>query len=281
MYIFARTMTFAFLPGKPCVRITKHREVSCVTRRCRYGLGAKMTMGARMAADAKTAEEPATTTAMMDKFCGWFRGDFDNFLQVSQEIKNEVAFRERHEHMHVRVTPMPDGFLAEKGVRLVFANYYYEGRPHIAYRRRFYELIPTENNGKSEIEMRIYKMSWAHDLRVMGCNHNFNLLDMSTLKDTSMYQYIVGAEIYWKEEGERFVGYMQDGGFVDATNGLRRTDDLILSKETLWPCERVYNKEETQIGGNRDGVPHKMMRVHEEDELRWTMDPSLPFIDPL
>lgn len=137
------------------------------------------------------------------------------------------------------------------------------------------------------LEMQIYKMGFIHGLRVARANCDLTTVDMGELDDTDLYERLEGAEIVWRyeeekhegqgfvENGGHFVGIMKEGGFT-ASDGLRYEDELVLTKEDLWVGERVYNSDGVMVGGNKDGIAHKMRRVrHTDDDLRWTLNRDL------
>lgn len=233
-----------------------------------------------------TASDKATQS--LQDFLAWFRGDFDNYYQCAEERRQGVG-RGAHEHMHCRLTPIQDEKLDAKGEALVFANYYYNGRSDVVFRQRMYKIFA----GTKDIEMQIYKMQFLHGLKVAECEGNFASFDLGDLDDTSLYERLHGAEVFWRYEnsehpgsdlvcnGPHFIGYMQEGGWTSEkeTGGFRVEDDLVFTKEDLWVAERMYTADGTMIGGNKEGVPHKMQRVRPDDEIRWTVNRALDFID--
>ncbi len=234
----------------------------------------------------------AELSPRLQKFADWFYGDFDNYHQAAADRANaDMSRRDWHEHIHCRVTPIPAAReMAPAGSAVLFANYYYNGRPDVIYRQRMYKITELPSG---ILEMRIYKMTFLHGLLVGGTNSIFDDFDLGSLDDTSKYEYLEGAEVFWRYEegkfggtdmvcdGDHFVGYMREGGWVSVDDGgLTVKDNLLLTKEDLWVAEEVYTKDGTMIAGNRHGIHHKMRRVRDDDEIRWTVDQSLPFIGP-
>ncbi|KAI0561238.1 hypothetical protein FGB62_89g017 [Gracilaria domingensis] len=135
--------------------------------------------------------------------------------------------------------------------------------------------------------MRIYKMCFIHGLRVAGANSGLDALHMGSVDDPDLYEHLDGAQIIWRyveqphpgsefvANGPHFLGSMRDGGYT-TQDSLRYEDDLVLTKEDLWVGERVFNSDGVMVGGNRDGIPHKMRRVRRQDELKWTLELDLP-----
>eukprot|EP00178_Gracilaria_changii_P019876 TRINITY_DN57688_c0_g1_i1.p1 TRINITY_DN57688_c0_g1~~TRINITY_DN57688_c0_g1_i1.p1 ORF type:complete len:307 (+),score=68.95 TRINITY_DN57688_c0_g1_i1:104-922(+) len=236
-----------------------------------------------------TAAAAATTpsrSATMQRFLNWFRGDFDNYYQAAHDRSSGVPYSLIHEHIHCRLQPLSHEQLVPRTHAAVFATYHYNGNADIVYRRRLYTL---EDVGDA-LEMRIYKMSFIHGLVVAKANGHFDSLHMGCVLDSNLYEHLEGSQIVWRYEpephagsgfvanGAHFVGSMRDGGFV-SRDSLRYEDELVLTKEDLWVAERVYNKDGVMVGGNRDRIPHKMRRVRRDDEIKWTMDLSVPEID--
>ncbi len=74
---------------------------------------------------------------------------------------------------------------------------------------------------------------------------------------------------------------MRDGGSVSQDDGsLIIKDNLVLIKNYSWVAKQMYTKEGAMIAGNRHGIHHEMRRVNANDDIRWTVDQSLPFINP-
>lgn len=214
----------------------------------------------------------------------WFRGDYDNYDQAAADRAptSDIPRRERHEHIHCRIQTVPG--IKQDGV--LFATYYYDGNPDIVYRRRLYTLSHVGDDAKT-LEMQIYKMAFIHGLRVARANCDFSQVDMGDLDDTELYEHLDGAQIMWRfeegahegdgfvENGAHFVGTMRDGGYT-ASDKLRYEDELVLTKEDLWVGERVYNADGVMVGGNKEGIAHKMRRVrHNDEELKWTLNRDL------
>lgn len=227
----------------------------------------------------------------LQQFLDWFRGDFDNCFQVVEDRAAGLGWR-AHEHVHCRLTPIADdehpALAGAGGGAVVFAKYYYNGRPDIVYRQRMYRVV-DKDDGSGDLEMQIYKMKFIHGLRVTRANLDFSTLDLGQLEDTQLYEFLPGSEVYWKfesgeyagtqlvENGKHFTSYMREGGWM-SPEGLRIEDDLVLTKEDLWVAEKVYSKDGTMVAGNRDGIPHKMQRVRLDSELHWTLDPDIAYI---
>lgn len=218
--------------------------------------------------------------AQRQRLLTWFRGDFDNYFQVA----NDRALGVRpHEHMHVRLQPLDHADLAPPDHCVMYATYYYNGKPDVIYRRRLYSFVEKDD----AIEMRLYKMTFLHGLRVAAGHANLGKMEMGSLDDRSLYEHLDGSQIVWRyfdgphdgsefvENGAHFVGTMRDGGFT-GQDSMRYEDELVLTKEDLWVAEKVFNPEGVMIGGNREGIPHKMRRVRRNDEIKWTLDFELP-----
>lgn len=137
-------------------------------------------------------------------------------------------------------------------------------------------------------------MGFIHGLRAAGANCRFDEFDFGRLDDTQLYEHLDGAQITWRyideapvpedapglvAPGPYFKGTMDEGGFV-AADGLRYDDTLLLTSEDLWVAERVYNQDGQMVGGNADGIPHKMQRIRPDDhDLKWTLNRDLPDVN--
>lgn len=236
----------------------------------------------------------AAKSAVLERFLSWFRGDFDNCDQASDDRRpeNGISFRNRHQQIHCRLQPLPQSDFAPADESVIFATYWYNGNPDLVYRRRVYSVKQssesTENGeDRSLLDMAIYKMSYLHEMKVMSAAGRLENIELGSLSDSTLYEHLDAARILWRfvdgpHDGDgflsnepHFIATMPTGGFV-AASGFRYEDELVLTKEDLWVCEQVYSPEGNLVGGNAELIPHKMRRVRRDGDLRWTLDQDLP-----
>lgn len=230
---------------------------------------------------ASTETACVDRTKSLTRFLEGFQGDFDNYRQICDERKNNAPRAERHEHIHCKVIPVHKPDISDDA--LVYANYYFNGKPSLVYRQRLYA-ISINDSGK--IRMKIYCPSNMQELIIRKYEYNFDKIELGKLGDPSEFEYLEGCDIYWREEeeehpelpsrGSYFFGYMNGGGaIVDSKvmgGRIEVKDELVMTKEDLWVNDRAFNMDGIMLYGNMAGISYKMVRVHEsEKDLAWTM----------
>ena len=70
-----------------------------------------------------------------------------------------------------------------------------------------------------------------------------------------------GCDVFWRRQANHFVGYMTPDAcsYVSSESGKRIifNDDLLLTEETLWTCDRAQGEEGNRVFGHPTGVPQK------------------------
>lgn len=288
-------MSIAF--GAPLPLTTHPTRVSRPYIRPVHVCGAKSRSSPRASTSltpSTAASTGASKSAVLERFLLWFRGDFDNFEQASEDRRPEsgVSFRNRHQQIHCRLQPLQLPGFAPADESAIFATYWYNGNRDLVYRRRVYTVKQSSDNTSDEedgslLDMTIYKMSFLHDMKVMSAAGHIDKIEFGSLDDTTLYERLDAAKILWRfvdgpHDGDgfvsnapHFVATMPTGGFV-ASSGFRYEDELVLTKQDLWVCEQVYSPEGKLVGGNSELIPHKMQRIRSDGDLGWTLDRDLP-----
>jgi hypothetical protein len=73
-----------------------------------------------------------------------------------------------------------------------------------------------------------------------------------------------GCEVYWRKDGDRFLGSIPDGACRVESRRLGKTiiidDDLVLTANEIWIGDRAEDEDGNWVFGNKEGIPHKLKR---------------------
>jgi CpeT/CpcT family (DUF1001) len=189
----------------------------------------------------------------------WFTGEFNNFQQTYQEKEDSVKADLRHEHIHSIFAPIAVPVL---GANTFFVKQYMDGDESKVYRERIYRF--SINKQEKAVQLDIYSFADPADEK----RYAMAYLDADALKGLTMEQIkpAPGCEVYWKRDGERFVGYMKERAcnFVSKRSGKRIyiTDSLQLTKESIWISDEAVDEDGNYVFGNKAHIPHKLQRCH-------------------
>jgi CpeT/CpcT family (DUF1001) len=184
----------------------------------------------------------------------FFEGRFDNYFQTWEEKESKSEFP--HEHIHSIFAKVN---LPAIGENVFYVQQYFDNDPSKIYRQRLYNF--TENKKEKAVQLTIYNFD---DEKKYKDSHldsaKLNGLTFANLKTTS------GCEVYWKREGEKFIGTMKKDAckVVSQRSGktLIITDDLFLTKDEIWINDQAKDEQGNYIFGNKSNVHHKLKRVH-------------------
>lgn len=227
------------------------------------------------------------------EFLEYFRGEFDNYEQVSEQRKLGIQPREGggHEHIHCSLVQLSDDML--------FARYYFNGDPSVVFRSRLYKVYASDETEHGVVEMRIFRFYEETERLLKASNYDISAISWD---DDDIYDWLEGCEVYWErykvDEGEddagsrdlgissgtRFVGYMKGGGCElysrEIDGRIRVMDDLLLTADDLWVADRGFDESGHFVYGNRRGRPYKMKRVNKQsgssDPAYWTLSSNIP-----
>ncbi len=182
---------------------------------------------------------------------GLFEGEFDNYEQIwfEKEAKSEYP----HEHIHsifARVS------LPSTGENVFYVKQYMDGDPAKIYRQRLYSFAPNEK--EKAIELRIYTFP---DEKAVTDAH----LDQGKLAGLTpdKLRATPGCEVYWKREGEDFLGYMKPTCRVNSQRlgkTIIITDNLKLNKNEIRINDQAEDEAGNYVFGNKSGEHHKLKR---------------------
>lgn len=226
------------------------------------------------------------------EFVRFFEGEFDNYHQVVEERERGVLPRDGggHEHIHCSVVRLTGD--------LLFARYYFNGDPSCVFRSRLYKVEASDVSERGLVEMRIFRFYEETERRLKANNYDISKIEWDV---GDVYDWLEGCEVYWElyepeayaedeasetlgiEPGPRFVGYMEGGGCElysrEIGGRIKVMDDLLLTAEDLWVADRGFDEDDNFVYGNRRGVPYKMRRVGDDDDMAWTLSAAHPAPD--
>lgn len=183
----------------------------------------------------------------------WFEGEYDNHEQVWQQEIDEVAEKDRLEHIHHRFVSVDAPAL---GDHIFFVLQTTDDDLDKVYRQRIYSFTQDEEEGA--IRLTIYRMEdeakYTDSWKEPGLIKDIGMDEVSTT---------TGCEVFWKHNGEFFDGYMKDRAchFFSKRSGkeIYITDTLRLTDSEIWIADKATDAQGNYIFG-RD-LPHKNRKV--------------------
>jgi len=189
----------------------------------------------------------------LDLFLQWFPGEYDNYEQHWQDKLDEVE--QVHEHIHHIFFPVS---MPGVGEHTFFVQQYMDGDPANIYRMRLYNLSLDDN----EAAIRLDIFTFKDEERFSSSHLNPQVLTGLTRDD---FIERPGCEVYWKNTGEYFHGYMKEDAcqVVSRRSGktIIITDDLRLTPDEIWIRDEAFYADGTRVFGNRAGIHHKNRKV--------------------
>jgi hypothetical protein len=190
---------------------------------------------------------------MMD----WFAGEFDNHQQHVEEVEAETPPDHPHEWIHSIFQPVE---LPVFGDHVFYVEQYTDGDPTNIYRNRLYSFSVNDEVGA--IQLTIY--SFKDHEAVVGAHEDPSKLADLTVDDV---RTLPGCEVFWKRQGDNFIGWMPDGACRVPSRRTGKTiiidDDLVLTRNEIWIGDRAEDEDGNYVFGNKAGIPHKLQRSHD------------------
>lgn len=198
--------------------------------------------------------KPTALKNDMQQMLLFFEGEFDNFQQVYKEKEDKA--KDVHEHIHSVFKRVSFSLL---GNDVFYVIQYMDGDTAKIYRQRIYSF--TEDKTENAIRLDIY--TFKTDSLFYNSNVHPEKLAAITLADIKPVE---GCYVFWKRDGEKFVGYMPPNAchFVSKRSGktIYATDSLMLSRDEIWIRDEAFDSSGTRIYGREDKVHHKLKRCH-------------------
>jgi CpeT/CpcT family (DUF1001) len=193
-----------------------------------------------------------TLAADMKTMLALFEGEFDNFQQVYKQKEDKA--KDVHEHIHSVFRRID---FAQLGSNVFYVIQYMDGDTSKVYRQRMYNF--TEDKKENAVRLDIYTFK-TDSLYYFSNLHPERLANIS-LADIKRVE---GCQVYWKKDGEKFIGYMppKQCHFVSKRSGktIYATDSLMLSKDEIWIRDEAFDSVGNRIYGREDKVHHKLKR---------------------
>jgi len=203
------------------------------------------------AATLLTAQEKKLSD--FETFLKWLPGEYDNYLQVITEKKNNAA--NPHFELHTVIAKINFPALGEN---IYYIQQYSDGNPNKIITQFMLNIFQEDGVG---IVMEKYSFPLAAAFRdVHLYPSKLNSLDKRSLKTRS------GCEIVWAKDGDKFIGRTDKNNCsiknykTDRTLNIDQT--LILTTDEIGYLENAYTNSDTLVYGREDKVPFMMKRVH-------------------
>ncbi len=198
-----------------------------------------------------------TLQADLEEMMQWFEGEFDNFQQAWKENKDQVDENIRHERIHSIFKKVDAPKL---GNQVFYVKQFQNGDTTNIYRQRIYNFSINKTEGA--IQLDIFSFLTPEDGKTYAmANHNPSLLNDIDFKDLRASP---GCEVYWKKNGDHFVGYMKDRAchFTSRRSGkeIYITDTLKLTEDEIWIQDEAEDADGNYVFGNKAGIPHKLKK---------------------
>jgi len=185
----------------------------------------------------------------------WFPGRYDNQEQVYFNDNLEVPEAERHGRIHHIFVPveLPD-FLGE----MFYVEQYQNNDPEDVYRQRIYSFEPDFEENAIRLTIYIPKDPEA----LLGAYADASKLEGLKPSDFKTYP---GCDVFWTYGNAHYHGFMKDGAcrIESKRSGktLIITDDLQLSKDSIWIRDEAVDEDGNYVYGNKARVHHKNNRA--------------------
>jgi len=185
----------------------------------------------------------------------WFPGEYDNQEQVYFNDNLNVPEDERHGRIHHIFAPVD---LPNFPGETFYIQQYQNDDPADIYRQRIYSFEPDHDENAIRLTIYIPKDSKA----IVDAHKDLSKLDDLSPSDFTTYP---GCEVYWRYQNEYYHGFMKEGACrVESKRSgktLVITDDLQLSKKSIWIRDEAVDADGNYVYGNKAGVHHKNNRA--------------------
>jgi len=213
------------------------------------------------------SELPVFSTALEQellilKLKSWFKGDFDNKIQVDEDLAASRAPREGggHEHIHCKVL---DVDLAEEDSRhSLLAHYYFGDDPSRTFRMRLYTFAAAQDpDGSMSVKMQIHYLS---EERIAALKAGTDPASIDW-RNQDVTHPIEDVDVTWRPRGDHFHGTLDKDSVTIFSPTMQAPiiikDEVTLWADQLWVNDRGYTADGKQIYGNFHGVPYKLNKV--------------------
>lgn len=190
-----------------------------------------------------------------DRMMKWFPGRYDNQEQVYFNNNLNVPEEERHGRIHHVFAPVDlPGFSGET----FYIEQYQNDDPNDVYRQRIYSFVPDFEENAIRLTIYIPKKPKA----LLGAYADSSKLEGLSPGDFTTYD---GCDVFWTYENEHYHGFMKEGAcrVQSKRSGktLVITDDLQLSKNSIWIRDEAEDANGNYVYGNKARIHHKNNRA--------------------
>lgn len=184
-----------------------------------------------------------------------FPGRWDNDLQHFFQKDLQIPEAERHNRVHSIFRPIEAPAL---GKHVFYVEQYSDNDPTKIYRQRIYVFSADAKEDAIRLEILIPKDAAA----LAGAWRDIGKLAALTPADL---RATPGCEVFWRRQGENFIGRMKPGACRVQSERLKKTiivsDDLVLSPREIWIADRATDETGAAVYGHPKGVPHKLRKA--------------------
>lgn len=200
---------------------------------------------------ACTSYEPSRSSLENDltEMLGWFPGEYDNDLQVQQQLADGLAEDARQRHTHHLFQPVDVGFTQNK---TLYAQQYQHYDPDDLYRQRIYAFDIDQD--EVAIRLTIYTPKDPASIRDLHLNKT---LQAALTADDFILKS--GCEVYWRRVDDAFQGYLKPDScnyyskLFETTVYLNET--LTLTRDALQLHDSAVDSNGKPVFGSADRGP--------------------------
>lgn len=202
---------------------------------------------------AHAQQPPPRSAAGLDRFLGWFAGEYDNNEQVWQQATDGVPPEERHEHVHHIFLPVSAPAI---GAHTFFVKQYMDGDYENVYRQRLYSF--SFNDERAAIELAIHSFNDEGKYRYAD-------RDPAVLEgiEPGELRNMPGCNVFWRFADGRYVGEMDEGACFYYSSSLAQniyiTDTLALTADEIRIGDKAFDGDGNRLFGRDE--PHANRKV--------------------
>ena len=194
----------------------------------------------------------ADLEADLARLMQWFPGEYDNTEQHDADV---AAGKEQvHEHIFHIFKPVSAPAI---GPHAVFVKQYMDGNYEEVYRQRLYSF--SADQATESVKLVIY--SFKDEAKYRATDKDPSIISQITMEEVYT---IPGCEVFWKWQGEHFVGHMVERAcnFQSRRSGKRIfiSDTLKLTDSEIWIADEAEDEDGNYVFGNKEGIPHKNVK---------------------
>ena len=193
------------------------------------------------------------SAADLDRFLGWFAGEYDNNEQVWQQAVDGIAPEARRERIHHIFLPVSAPAIGE---HTFFVKQYMDGDYENVYRQRLYSFSVDEQ--RAAIVLAIHSFNDEGPYRYAD-------RDPAVIEDIEPGELrnMPGCNVYWRFVDDHYLGQMDDGACFYYSANLEQnvyiTDTLTLTAEEIRIGDKAYDEDGNRLFGRDE--PHINRKV--------------------